>query len=174
MGWLKNFWGRAVLRPAFPKVLVRHSLMLLQLSYFELVAVLAFLALLVAAGCAVTPPGHDTARHIQSVASLATAIQFHTNALPAEAPSAPNRLTLATAVERALRQSPELQIALANVRAAQADAHQSRLLPNPVLDIAFRFPEGGGRTVIVQQRSERNGTHTRHTLREKLSARVGL
>ena len=109
---------------------------------------LAFLALLLAAGCAVTPPGHDTARHIQSVANLATAIQFHTNALPAEAPSAPNRLTLAAAVERALRQSSELQIALANVRAAQADAHQSRLLPNPVLDIAFRFPDGGGRTVI--------------------------
>ena len=108
----------------------------------------ALLALLWAAGCAVTPPGHDTARHIQSVASLATAIQFHTNALPAEAPSAPNRLILAAAVERALRQSPELQIALAKVRAAQADAHQSRLLPNPVLDIAFRFPEGGGRTVI--------------------------
>ena len=41
-----------------------------------------------------------------------------------------------------------MQIALAEVRVAQAEAHQSRLLPNPVLDIALRFPEGGGSTIV--------------------------
>ena len=106
------------------------------------------LAIALAFGCAVTPPGHDTAAQIQSAASLANAIEFHTEALPAEAAAAADRLTLSAALERALRQSPEVQIALADVRTAQAAAHQSRLLPNPILDIAFRFPEGGGRTVI--------------------------
>lgn len=110
--------------------------------------ILTFLAIVIIAGCASTPPGHNTARHIQSAAGLANAIQFHTNALPPEATPAQDRLSLVIAVERALRQSPELQIALAKVRGAQADAHQARLLPNPILDIALRFPEGGGRTVI--------------------------
>ena len=68
--------------------------------------------------------------------------------MPAETTEATDRLTLSAALERALRQSPEVQIALAEVRAAQAGAHQARLLPNPVLSIAFRLPEGGGRTII--------------------------
>jgi len=106
------------------------------------------LAVALAFGCAVTPPGHDAAAQIQSAASLANAIEFHTEALPAEAAAAADRLTLSAALKRALRQSPEVQIALAEVRAAQAGAHQARLLPNPVLDIAFRLPESGGRTVI--------------------------
>ena len=100
-------------------------------------------------GCATPPlPDHHTDEHIQSAASLATAIQFHTNALPAEAAPAPDHLPMFAAVERALRQSPELQIALAEVRAAQAAANQSRLWPNPVLDIVLRAPEGGGHTVL--------------------------
>jgi outer membrane protein TolC len=109
---------------------------------------LQILALAVAIGCTTAPPADDTARHIQSAASLASAIQFHTNALPAEAAPAADRLPMSAAIERALRQSPELQTALARVRVAQADAHQARLLPNPVLNIAFRLPEGGGRTLI--------------------------
>ena len=108
----------------------------------------AAFAFLFALGCATAPPGHDTAAQIQSAASLANAITFHTDALPAEAAPAADTLPLSAAIERALRQSPEVQIALANVRAAQADAHQARLLPNPVLDVTFRLPEGGGRTII--------------------------
>ncbi len=109
---------------------------------------LQFLIIVLTLGCATAPPGHDTARQIQSATGLANAIEFHTNALPAEAAPAADTLSLSDAIERALRQSPEIQIALANVRAAQAGAHQSRLLSNPVLDIAFRLPEGGGSTVI--------------------------
>ena len=113
------------------------------------IAALALIALIALVGCS-TPdaPSHNTAEQIQSAASLANAIQFHTNALPAEAAPAPDHLPLSVALERALRQSPELQIALSRVRAAQADARQSRLWPNPVLDIVLRAPEGGGRTVI--------------------------
>ena len=106
------------------------------------------LTLTAAVGCATAPPAHDTAAQIQSAASLENAIVFHTEALPLEAAGAADSLRLSTAVERALRQSTEVQITLAEVRGAQAVAHQSRLLPNPILDIAFRFPEGGGRTVI--------------------------
>ena len=110
---------------------------------------LAAIALLSAIACATPPmPVNDTDEHIQSAASLANAVQFHTNALPAEAAAAPNRLPLFIAMERALRQSTELQIALAEVRAAQADARQSRLLPNPIMDIALHLPEGGGRTLV--------------------------
>jgi outer membrane protein TolC len=36
---------------------------------------------------------------------------------------------------------------LAEVRVAQADARQSRLLPNPVLSVVFRYPKGGGSPV---------------------------
>ncbi|MFM1556017.1 MAG: TolC family protein [Limisphaerales bacterium] len=107
-----------------------------------------FLILTAAIGCTTAPPSHNTAAQIQSAASLENAIVFHAETLPAESTGAPDSLRLPAAVERALRQSTEVQIALAEVRRAQAAAHQSRLLPNPILDIAFRFPEGGGRTVI--------------------------
>ena len=110
---------------------------------------LPFLIIALAIGCVTAPPGHDTARQIQTAAGLSDAIAFHTNALPLNAPvKASDSLTLSKAIEQALRQSPELQISLAKVRAAQADAHQSRLLPNPILDIALRLPEGGGSTIV--------------------------
>ena len=107
-----------------------------------------FLVLTATIGCATAPPSHNTVAQIQSAASLENAIVFHAEALPVEAAGATDSLQFSAAVERALRQSTEVQIALAEVRGAQAAAHQSRLLPNPILDIAFRFPEGGGRTVI--------------------------
>jgi len=116
--------------------------------YLNMKRTIKILTLTVAVGCATAPPAHDTAAQIQSAASLEKAIVFHSEALPVEAAGAADSLRLSAAVERALRQSTEVQIALAEVRAAQAAAHQSRLLPNPILDIAFRFPEGGGRTVI--------------------------
>ena len=110
---------------------------------------LQFLIIALTAGCwATVPPSHDTARQIQSATGLGSAIAFHTDALLLNAPAKADTLTLSFAIEQALRQSPELQIALAKVRVAQADAYQSRLLPNPVLDIALRFPEGGGSTIV--------------------------
>ncbi|MDG2213911.1 MAG: TolC family protein [Verrucomicrobiota bacterium] len=110
---------------------------------------LPFLIIALALGCATAPPGHDTARQIQSAAGLSDAIDFHIDALPLNAPAkVSDSLTLSKAIEQALHQSPKLQIALAEVRATQADAHQSRLLPNPILDIALRLPEGGGSTIV--------------------------
>ncbi|WP_428937744.1 TolC family protein [Fontivita pretiosa] len=57
-------------------------------------------------------------------------------------------LTLAEASHRALMHSPEIQTALARVRIAEAEARQTRLLPNPVLSVVLRWPEGGGKPVI--------------------------
>ena len=53
-------------------------------------------------------------------------------------------LGLGDAVQRTLKNDPRLQMALASVQRALADADQARLLPNPVLNVLVRFPEGGG------------------------------
>lgn len=55
-------------------------------------------------------------------------------------------LTRVDAAELAVRHCPELQAALAEVRASLADARQARLLSNPVLDLNIRF--GGSDEVI--------------------------
>lgn len=57
-------------------------------------------------------------------------------------------LTLEDAASLALRNDPRLPPALGRMRPALAEAEQARLLPNPVLDVAVRFPEGGGLPVI--------------------------
>jgi cobalt-zinc-cadmium efflux system outer membrane protein len=51
-------------------------------------------------------------------------------------------LTLADAVKRAVTTDPGLQGAMARVKIAMADADQSRLLPNPVLNVALRWGPG--------------------------------
>ena len=77
---------------------------------------LQFLIIVLTLGCATAPSGHNTVRQIQSVAGLSDAIAFHSNALPAEAVPAADTLPLSAAIERALRQSPEVQIALLTER----------------------------------------------------------
>jgi outer membrane protein TolC len=62
--------------------------------------------------------------------------------------SAPNRLTRARALRLTLEHDPRIQAAFARVRAAEADAQQARLLPNPILNVDVRFPEGGGTQVF--------------------------
>ncbi|MFN0133816.1 MAG: TolC family protein [Phycisphaerales bacterium] len=51
-------------------------------------------------------------------------------------------LTLSDAVRRAVTSDPGLQAALARVRIAMAEADQSRLLPNPVLNVVLRWGPG--------------------------------
>ena len=108
---------------------------------------------LIGGGCvaAYNPPDAE------ADASLAAgqAIAFHADPQPLNAadPAGPT-LTLAEAVRRTLANSPAVQSALARVRVAEAEARQTRLLPNPVLSIAVRFPDGGGPTVIESALSE--------------------
>jgi len=63
-------------------------------------------------------------------------------------------LDIAEAVERALATSPEVQVALARVSAARADSEQARLIPNPMINVAVRFPEGGGKSIVEAGVSE--------------------
>jgi len=59
-----------------------------------------------------------------------------------EPDSANGSLTLADAVRRAITSDPDLQAALARIQIAMADAKQSRLLPNPVLNVILRWGPG--------------------------------
>jgi cobalt-zinc-cadmium efflux system outer membrane protein len=76
-------------------------------------------------------------------------VVFRTDGGPIDAsPPAADVLPLADAVRRAVETSPELQAALARVRVAEAEADLAALLPNPILSLVFRFPEGGGKPDI--------------------------
>jgi cobalt-zinc-cadmium efflux system outer membrane protein len=69
------------------------------------------------------------------------AIVFREEAGAFDGPTPEDRsLTPARAVRMALGRDPRIQSALARVRVAEADAHQARLLPNPILTIDARFP----------------------------------
>lgn len=82
-------------------------------------------------------------------AGVATAIVFHSQGGPIDATgSDAAQLTLPDAVRRAMLTDPDIQAALSRVRAAEADADQVRLLPNPILSIVTRFPENSGKPVI--------------------------
>lgn len=110
---------------------------------------LCFLAL---GGCAGPVPPSDVSQRVREAAGLEEAIEFRQAGGPTDAPDdaaetrpRSGRLGLDEAVRRAVRNDPAVQAALARVRGAAADARQARLLPNPVLAVVFRFPEGGGR-----------------------------
>jgi outer membrane protein, heavy metal efflux system len=60
----------------------------------------------------------------------------------------PGSLSVDDALRLALKHNAQIQSALARVRQAEADARQTRLLPNPVLGVAFRLPSGGGKSII--------------------------
>lgn len=62
--------------------------------------------------------------------------------------SAADHLPLAQAIEDTLRHSPAIRQALWDVKIAQAQAHQARLLPNPVVSVMLRWPEGGGQPSV--------------------------
>ncbi len=106
-------------------------------------------AALLLSGCVSPSNWPDAQREVGLAAGLAHPIQFEPDAGPTDLPDAPpGALTLQWAVERALTTNPGVQAALARVRSAQADARQSRLLPNPILSVAVRFPESGGTPTI--------------------------
>jgi outer membrane protein TolC len=115
-------------------------------------AALALAALALSIGCT-TPPAHDTESSIAQAAGLAAALEFRTEGGPLDEPDEqaaepPGTLPLAGAVRRAVTTDPGIQAALARVRIALAEAGQARLLPNPVLSLAFRFPENSGKPVV--------------------------
>lgn len=107
------------------------------------------LALIALAGCqSMRPPETSTESVASAAAGLSEPITFQVEGAPVDEPSDPDTLTFAKAVELSITTDPGVQAALARVRIALADAKQARLLPNPILNLALRFPEGGGKPVI--------------------------
>ncbi len=100
-------------------------------------------------GCAGRRPDPAAERSITDAIGAPAPIVFRTEGGPLDEPdSAPERLSVSEALQRAVATDPGLQAALARVRVAMADADQARLLPNPILSLVLKFPEGGGGTQI--------------------------
>lgn len=100
-------------------------------------------------GCVGPTPEIDLNRSFASAIGDSAAITFRTEGdAPDIGGSGTGLLGLSDAVKRAIQNDPSLQAAIARVKIAQSDAQQARLLPNPVLSVVFRFPEGGGSPTI--------------------------
>jgi cobalt-zinc-cadmium efflux system outer membrane protein len=100
-------------------------------------------------GCQVAPP---PAVHPEADAALlvgaSAPIVFRVDPGPVDSlDAAPDTLTLVDAVQRVLRNDPQIQAALSRVRAAMAESQQARLLPNPVLGVSLR-PRRGASAII--------------------------
>lgn len=112
-------------------------------------ALLAAVSALALAGCAPSLPSTDLSRSIQLATGEADPIEFRSVGEPLDAGEVtPDVLTLQEAVRRTLAHSPSVQAALARVRSAEADARQTRLLPNPILSVVLRWPDSGGKPEI--------------------------
>jgi outer membrane protein TolC len=95
------------------------------------------------AGCAARLPSADLGERAAAATGVQGAIAFQSRGEPLNVTSAGAALPLEHAVMLTLRHDPRVQAALARVRAAEAEARQARLLPNPIVSVMYRFPEGG-------------------------------
>lgn len=99
------------------------------------------IVLFAAAGCVGSPPQPEAERRIGEATGSTAPILFLPEGDATDATWATAaELALGEAIRRALLSDTRLQSHLARVRVALADAEQVRLLPNPVLEIAYRFP----------------------------------
>jgi outer membrane protein, heavy metal efflux system len=108
-----------------------------------------FITLILLGGCQRPQISAQPELAAEAAAGLDNAIVFDQQGGPLDAARRDDdTLTLVEATRLALATHPGIQAALSQVRAAQADAHQARLLPNPILSFVLRFPEGGGSPII--------------------------
>ncbi len=114
------------------------------------VAMAAALTAAAFSACAGPLPELDPVGDAAAATGTTEAIVFRDDAesIDAAPPPAVGELTVAAAVRAALQHDPHLQEALAVARGALAAASQARRWPNPILDVIFRFPEGGGKTMV--------------------------
>lgn len=104
---------------------------------------LLILALITGSGCAGAPVSPDAEQRIEEATGSVAPILFLPEGHPTDlAWPLSDELTLGEAIRRALLSDPRLQAHLARVRVALADSQQVRLLPNPILEIAYRFQTG--------------------------------
>jgi outer membrane protein, heavy metal efflux system len=87
-------------------------------------------------------PRPDVGAQAARLTGVAGAIVIRERGLSTQPAASPARLSLAQAVRLNLENDPRIQTALADVRAAEADAHQARLLPNPILVLDVRAGTG--------------------------------
>lgn len=102
-------------------------------------------------GCAAPLPDVNPSREAAEAIDMpsGTAIEYQIDAGPFDLPTLDaTELSIANAIRSAAEADPGVQAALSRVRVALAEAKQSRLLPNPILSVVFRFPEGGGDPTI--------------------------
>lgn len=100
-------------------------------------------------GCTTSAYGPSAEQSAAEAAGIGQAIVFHAEGLPTGGGgSVPATLGLETAVRMAVSNDPGIQAALGRVRIAEAEADQTRLLPDPIVSVAFRYPEGGGQPII--------------------------
>lgn len=98
-------------------------------------------------GCTAPPQHAEVAARMSRMGG--TDVQFRVDGEPIDvAGESPDELSMADAIRLAFEHDPQLQASLARVRAAAAQAQQARLLPNPLLSVVFRWPEGGGDAII--------------------------
>jgi outer membrane protein TolC len=91
----------------------------------------------------------DSENRIAQAAGLGQAIEYRTSGGPDDVGEVSgDTLTMEQAVRWGLERSSKVQQALARTRVAMSEAEQVRLLPNPILSVVFRFPEGGGNPTI--------------------------
>jgi outer membrane protein TolC len=101
------------------------------------------------AACQIAPPAAQFNAASVVAPALAAAIEWKTApAVLDEGTSVASTLTLSDATMRALHADPRIQAALTKVRVAQAEAHQTRLLPNPVLTVVVRLATAGGQPAV--------------------------
>lgn len=99
--------------------------------------------------CASSVPDLDPVGDAIAAVGVENAIVFRNDADPIDTTMPESTtLTIAEAVRAALQHDPRLQEALAVAMVTHANAHQARVWPNPVLDIAFRYPAHTGRAEI--------------------------
>lgn len=101
-------------------------------------------------GCSAGPKWPDPEKQISQAMHIDNALELRVEPGPIDVstPDLENHLSLSQAMEQVLRHSPTIQRALWRVREAQAEAKQARLLPNPILSVMIRWPEGGGSPMV--------------------------
>ncbi len=110
---------------------------------------LVVVALLALASCVANVAAPDVGAEIARTIDTAGTVELRAEggAYDAAVPVGA-ALSLRDAVALCVDRDAGLQAALARVRVALADARQARLLPNPILSLVLRVPDGGGRTQI--------------------------